>query len=293
LLPVVDEAEPNGMLEEAQAVEWNTTIHGVVESEDLDIYAVDARKGDRISVEIEGLRLGSHRFDPHVSIIDADKFQLAAADDSPAVLQDGVISVLAPEDGRFYVQVRESSYGGDGNSRYRLHIGNFPRPTAVYPAGGKTGERLTVTFLGDAKGPFDREIEIATEGLGSDGDEMQLLAADDLGTCPATLPFRISPLGNVLEAEPNNEIAQATSGETALAFNGVIGEAGDVDYFRFGATKGQRLDVTCHARRLRSGLDSVVTLHKLDGSQLAGNDDARGPDSSFRFDGRRGIPAAC
>ena len=63
------------------------------------------------------------------------------------------------------------------------------------------------------------------------------------------------------------------------------GEAGDVDHFRFGATKGQRLEVTCHARRLRSGLDSVVTVHKLDGGQLAGNDDcARGPDSSFRFD---------
>ena len=39
----------------------NTTVHGVAESEDLDIYAVDAKQGDRISVEIEGLRLGSYR----------------------------------------------------------------------------------------------------------------------------------------------------------------------------------------------------------------------------------------
>ena len=284
LLPTVDEAEPNGLMEEAQKVEWNTTVHGVVESEDLDIYAVEAKQGDRISVEIEGLRLGSYRFDPHISIIDANKFQLAAADDSPAVLQDGVMSVLAPADGTYYVQVRESSYGGDGNSRYRLHVGSFPRPTAVYPAGGKAGEKLTVTFLGDAKGPFDREVEVATEGLGSDGDEMHLVASDDAGTCPATLPFRISPLGNTLEAEPNNDIAEATSGDVALAFNGVIGEPGDVDHFRFGATKGQRLEVSCHARRLRSGLDSVVTIHKLDGGQLAGNDDARGPDSGFRFD---------
>ncbi len=284
LLPVVDEVEPNGMMEEAQAVEWNTTVHGIAESEDLDIYAVDAKKGDRISVEIEALRLGSYRFDPHISIVDANKFQLAAADDSPAVLQDGVISVLAPEDGRYYVQVRESSYGGDGNCRYRLHVGNFPRPTAVYPAGGKAGEKLTVTFLGDAKGPFERELEVATEGLGSDGDEMQLVATDELGTCPTTLPFQISKVGNVLETEPNNEIAQATSGDVAMSFNGVIGEPGDVDHFRFGATKGQRLDVSCHARRLRSGLDSVVTIHKLDGSQIAGNDDARGPDSSFRLD---------
>ena len=284
LLPISDEVEPNGLMEEAQAVELNTTIHGVVESEDLDMYAVDAKKGDRISVEIEGLRLGSYRFDPHISIIDANKFQLAAADDSPAALQDGVISVLAPEDGRYYVRVRESSYGGDGNSRYRLHVGNFPRPVAVYPAGGKAGEKITVSFLGDAKGPFDREIDVANEGVGSDGDEMQLVASDELGMCPATLPFRISPLGNTLEVEPNNEIAQATSGDVALSFNGVISEPGDVDHFRFGATKGQRLEVTCHARRLRSGIDSVVTIHNLDGGQIAGNDDARGPDSGFRFD---------
>lgn len=284
LLPIVDEAEPNGLMEEAQALEPNVTVHGVVESEDLDIYAVSAKKGDRISVEIEALRLGSYRFDPHISIIDANKFQLAAADDSPAVLQDGVMSVLAPEDGTYYVQVRESSYAGDGNSRYRLHVGSFPRPVAVYPAGGKAGEKMTVTFIGDAKGPFEREIDVASAGVGSDGDEMLLVASDDGGTCPATLPFRISPLGNALEAEPNNDIAQATSGDVAMAFNGVIGEPGDVDHFRFGATKGQRLEVTCHARRLRSGLDSVVTVHKLDGAQLAGNDDARGPDSSFRFD---------
>lgn len=284
LLPTVDEVEPNGLLEEAQAVGLNTTIHGVANNEDLDIYAVDAKKGDRISVEIEGLRLGSHRFDPHISIIDANQFQLAAADDSPAVLQDGVISVLAPEDGRYYVRVRESSYGGDGNSRYRLHVGGFPRPTAVYPAGGKAGEKLKVTFLGDARGPFEQEIEVAKTGRGANGDELSLVASDAGGTCPATLPFRISQVGNTLETEPNNDIAQATSGDLSLAFNGVIGTPGDVDFFRFGAKKGQRLDVTCFARQLRSGLDSVVTVHKLDGGQLAGNDDSRGPDSSFRFD---------
>lgn len=284
LLPAVDEAEPNGLLEEAQGVSMNTTVHGVVENEDLDIYAVDLKQGERLSVEIEGLRLGSHRFDPHISVIDGDRFQLAAADDSPATLQDGVISLLVPEDGRYFIQVRESSYGGDGNSRYRLHVGSFPRPTAVFPVGGKAGEKLTVTFLGDAKGPFAREIEVATAGVGSDGDEMTLTASDEGGTCPATLPFRISPLGNALEVEPNNDVASATSADLTQGFDGVIGEPGDVDHFRFGATKGQALDVACHARRLRSGLDAVVTVHRLDGSQIAGNDDARGPDSAFRFD---------
>ena len=136
VLPVIDEVEPNSSFDTAQAVPLGHTIHGIVTTEDVDCFAVELKKGQRLAVEVEGLRLGSHRFDPHISVIDAKRFQLAAADDSPATLQDGILSILAPEDGRYVVQIREASYGGDDSSRYRLHIGGFPRPTAVFPAGG-------------------------------------------------------------------------------------------------------------------------------------------------------------
>ena len=48
--------------------------------------------------------------------------------------------------------MRDTSYGGARDIPYRLHIGSFPRPTAFYPAGGKAGEELEVTFRGDAAG---------------------------------------------------------------------------------------------------------------------------------------------
>ncbi len=283
-LPVVDEVEPNSLFEQPQAVPLGTTVHGVVTGEDVDLYVVEAKKGQRISVEIEGLRLGSHRFDPHVSIVDMRRFELASADDSPATLQDGILSVLAPEDGKYVVQVRESSYGGDGNCRYRLHVGSFPRPSAVYPAGGKTGDTMKVTFVGDAAGPLEQEIVVPAIAPGPHGDATRLFAQDALGICPSSLPFRISSGGNALEQEPNNEVATATSADVAMAFNGVIGEPGDVDHFRFGAKKGQSFDVECFARRLRTGLDPVVNVLRADGRNVAGNDDARGPDSAFRFD---------
>jgi hypothetical protein len=280
-LPVVDEVEPNGLVEQAQAVPLNTTVHGVVQSEDVDLFAVDLTKGQRISVEVEGLRLGSHRFDPHISILDAKRFQVAAVDDSPAALQDGILSVAAPEAGRYYVQIRESSYAGDANSRYRLHIGTFPRPSAVYPAGGKAGEKVQVAFLGDAAGPIEREIDVAATG-----DTMKLFATDGDGPggiCPSPLPFRVSQVGNALEQEPNNDAATATTGDLGLSFNGVIQQPGDVDCFRFGAKKGQSLMVECLARQLRSGLDPVVSITRPDGRGVAANDDAKGLDSAFAF----------
>ena len=280
-LPILDEIEPNGSADKAQPVPLDHTIHGIVATEDVDCFAVDLTKGQRLSVEIEGLRLGSHRFDPHISIVDSKGFQLAVADDSPATLQDGILSVLAPEDGRYLVQVREASYGGDGSSRYRLHIGGFPRPTAIHPAGGKAGEKVTVTFLGDASGPIVREFDVPTMPIGG---THRLFATDDGGTCPSPLPFRISASGNALEQEPNDEPTAATPADATLAFHGVVEKPGDVDHFRFAAKKGQTLEVECHARRLRSGLDPVVNVLKADGSTMAGNDDAKGPDSVFRFD---------
>ena len=279
-LPIVDEKEPNNAVGEPQMIPLGTTVHGVVTNEDLDHFGVDLEKGGRLSVEIEGLRLGSHRFDPFIAILDANGRELAAVDDSPTVLQDGILSIVSPEGGRHVVLVREASYGGDGNSRYRLHVGAFPRPTAVYPAGGKAGEKVAVTFLGDAAGPIAQEVTVPAGPMAGD---TRIFATDARGLAPTGLPFRISSLGNALEQEPNDEVGAATSGDVSLAFNGVIEKPGDVDHFRFGAKKGQVLQVECLARRLRSGLDPVVNVLRVNGQNLAGNDDARGPDSAFAF----------
>ncbi|MFM7205813.1 MAG: PPC domain-containing protein [Planctomycetaceae bacterium] len=281
ILPVIDEAEPNDAAEGAQAVPLGHTVHGIVKLEDVDCYAVDLRAGQRLGVEIEGLRLGSQRFDPHLALLDPQGVELAAADDTPATLQDGVLSVVAPADGRYVVRVREAAYGGGDACRYRMHVGTFPRPTAVFPAGGRAGETMRVTFLGDAAGPIEREVEVPS---GPAGTNHRLGVTDDGGSCPNPLPIRISGLGNTLEQEPNDVPAAATAADVTLSLNGVIEKPGDVDHFRFTARKGTTLEVECFARRLRSGLDPVVNVLKADGTTIAGNDDSKGPDSALRFD---------
>ena len=53
------------------------------------------------------------------------------------------------DEGYHVIQVRESAYGGNGACGYRLHVGTFPRPRAVFPAGGQVGQELAVRFIGD------------------------------------------------------------------------------------------------------------------------------------------------
>ena len=144
------EKEPNSDFAAPQPVPLNITVTGVVNSEDVDYYVVEAKKGQRIAAEVEGMRLATTLVDPYVAILEAKRFELASADDSPLVFQDAVVSAVAPADGRYIIEVREAAYGGNGSCRYRLHVGIFPRPTAVYPAGGQMGQEVEVTFLGDA-----------------------------------------------------------------------------------------------------------------------------------------------
>jgi hypothetical protein len=278
-LPAVAEVEPNTDFDKPQPVAFNSTVQGVVDNEDVDYYVIEAVKGQRISAEVEGMRLGTQLFDPYVAILDSERFELAAADDTALALQDCAVSVVAPEDGKYIVQVRESAYGGNGGCNYRLHIGGFPRPTAVYPAGGKMGESIEVTFLADPAGEIKQALQLPTTPDANFG----LFAEDSTGIAPSPNVFRLFEHGNVLEVEPNAEFAQATPAELPLAMNGVISEPGDIDCFKFKAKKGETFEVECYARRIRSPLDPVVNLYYADGRGLTGADDARGPDSYFRF----------
>ena len=277
-LPAVAEKEPNSDFAKPQPIAMNVTVSGIVQNEDVDYYAVQAKKGQRISVEIEGMRLGTSMFDPYVAILDSMRFELAAADDSPLVKQDAVASAIAPKDGTYIVEVRESAYGGNGNCRYRLHVGHFPRPTAVYPAGGKIGTKIAVTFIGDPSGPMKTAVQLpqaVEEHFGID-------AKDAGGVAPSENVFRLYEQDNVLEKEPNNDFKTASAAQLPLAFNGIIEKQGDVDFFKFAAKKGQVFDIECYARRLRSPLDPVMNLYYANGRGITGNDDSRGPDSYFR-----------
>jgi hypothetical protein len=280
VLKEVEEVEPNNDFTEPQPIDLNVTVNGVADNEDIDYYAIDAKKGERITVEVEGIRLGLTLFDPYVAILDAKRFELASSDDASLIWQDGLVSILAPEDGTYIVAARESAYAGNRNCLYRLHVGTFPRPRATVPAGGPVGESVTVRWIGDVLG------EMTTSPTLPDHIERDfgLVAQDDQGTAPYPNSFRLSEFGNVIESEPNDSHETATPFTPPLALNGVIEKADDVDQYVFSAKKDESYDVQVYARQIRSPLDSVMSVSTRNGGRIANNDDNRGnPDSYFRF----------
>jgi hypothetical protein len=277
--PAVAEVEPNSQFDTPQPIQLNVTVQGVVDSEDVDYYIVEAKKGQRISLDVYAMRLGSALFDPYVAILDEKRFELDSSDDSPLCLQDAMASIVAPEDGKYVIEMRESAYGGDGNSRYLLSVSTAPSASAVYPSGGKIGEVTDVTFLGDPAGPIAAKITAPAEPA----TNFSVHAEDAAGIEPTGSPFRLFKYGNVLEQEPNEDFQTATPAELPLAFNGIIQKEGDVDNFKFSAKQGQVFEVECYARRVRSPLDPVMSVFYADHRGIVGADDSRGPDSYFRF----------
>jgi hypothetical protein len=275
----VAEVEPNNEFAKPQPIAMNVAVNGVADNEDVDYFSVQAKKGERITAEVEGIRLGVTMFDPCVAILDSRRFELASSDDAALIWQDGFASVVAPADGTYIVMVRESAYAGNGACLYRLHVGNFPRPTATIPGGGKLGEPVSVRWIGDVAGEKTTTVTLPASAERDYG----LLAQDDRGVAPYPNAFRLSSFGNTIEVEPNDNHATATPFNPPVALNGVIGKPGDVDHFVFKAAKGQTFDVRVFARQLRSPLDSVLYLGAKGGGALLGNDDAVGPDSYFRF----------
>ena len=95
--PSVEEKEPNNDSIKAQPIALNSTVHGTIGSEDVDFFSVQAKKDQRLSVEIEGARLGRTMFDPIITLQSADGRTLVASDDTPLLGHDGFVSLLAPE----------------------------------------------------------------------------------------------------------------------------------------------------------------------------------------------------
>lgn len=279
-LPCLKEQENNSLFEQPQDVPFGCTVHGRVTSEDVDYFAVHARKGQRITAEVEGIRLGLTLFDPYVAILDSRRFELAAADDTALLRQDAFASAIVPEDGRYIILVRESAYGGSAACRYRLHIGPLPRPTAVFPPGGQPGEEVELTYLGDPFGPQKVQMKLSDQS-----GVMNVHLERDGHVAPSANRLRVMPFPSVNEQEPNDDREQATAAPkpVPVAFNGIISKDRDRDWFSFEAKKGQNIMVWAHARTLGSPLDPTVLILDPKGKSVFRNDDGFGLDSRGPF----------
>lgn len=271
-LKVIPETEPNDTDAKALKIPLDSTISGVIESGDADWFEVELKKGQRLSAEVEAVRLGGDELlDTVLAIHGPDGTPLAAADDTPLFHQDPFVSVLAPTDGVYRVMVREGRYGGGESARYALHVGSFVRPAIVYPLGGPANGDIALTLIGDPAGKLTEKIKLPA------GGPFGIHTTAGSVACPTPNPFRVSPFPNVLETEA------AKAAAWPVAFNGIVEKPAEIDTFRLSARKGDALRIETFAYRLGSPIDAIVSVVDSNGHVLAAGDDGQTHDPEFRF----------
>ena len=282
--PDVAEVEPNSSFEKAQKVALNQTINGTLPAEDVDRFRLELEKGQRLSVEIEAMRLGAF-VDPVIELLgphhadSLDAASVAYSDDSVLTNQDGFFSVTIPEDGTYTVVVTESAFQGTPKSYYRLHIGDFPRPESVFPAGGKPGTSVSLKQA-SAETTAMFEVDVPEQDVFRDG----LTVADANGISPSPVKFRVTELDNfdLPEDAQNIDFKSAVTVEVPVAINGKFNTK--FQYFKFSAKKGQTWDIHAFAKQIGSGLDPLLNVFNAKPKHLIGNDDNPSrPDSTVRF----------
>ena len=83
--------------------------------------------------------------------------------------------------------------------------------------------------------------------------------------------FVVGGRDEVIEAEPNSDLAQQQKVALGSVVNGAINPAVDVDYFQFAGKKGQRVVAACAATSIDSRLSPFLQLFSPTGRQLASN----------------------
>jgi hypothetical protein len=275
--PQVPEAETklgeNDSIAKAQPVAMNVTVEGqILPGPDLDrdYYRVQARQGQRISVEVEAARLGTLHFggenDLAVRILDANAKELARNDDSALYVQDPVLSIVAPRDGAYYIEIQQQIFYPPRQAWYRLHIGDFTRPTAIFPAGGQAGTTIAARVLGDPAGERTEPIALPAKPGNFD-----YFAGALKEHPPSANVLRVSPYPNVFcstsllagpGAEGSGVVADAPTPVPALpaALNGILLKPGQTDTYQFAAKKGQAWNIRVFARTLGAPVDARISL---------------------------------
>ena len=255
----------------APLLELPSAVEGSTPKEGSHFFRISAVAGERFSVEVFARRLGSP-LDPLIRLMDHQARELAFSDDSPGLNGDCRFQHRFADAGDYFLEIRDTLYGGGDAHRYRMRVGDIPLATAGIPVGVRRGAEATVRFLGTAvDGSQPRKVIVSKD------DRRQWLpvpVAYANGQGSSFVHLELSDLEQILENEPNNTLDTSQVTPIPSVISGSFSVPRDRDFYRFSGKKGQRLRFVGEARRFGSPTDLFLRLLTSSGSVLAEAEDA-------------------
>lgn len=309
-LTEVNETEPNNDVGQAQAVELNTTVNGVIATPtDVDYVVFRAKAGQGVVVACRTSSLDS-RLAADLMVATADGRRLGES----RGYQDGeaVVDFVAPTDGEYLVRVCQFAYTSGGSDHfYRLTVSSGPWVDAVFPPVLVPGDRPTArgegrnfppawkpqpaSFVRPDGRPFDaallplvvdpNAVMIAPPAAAADLVSVRTPASDS----PALLLAAENPL--VVDEGGNDTPETARPLTPPCDVAGRIARKHDRHWYSFAANKGDVWVLELFADRLGSRGDAYLRVTDAAGKTLAEADDPGESLSPNQFYTRSDDPA--
>jgi hypothetical protein len=308
-LPEVVEKEPNDDVPQAQRVQINTVINGVIASPtDVDYFVFAGKKGQRVLIRCFAASIDS-RLLAGMELYDSAGRQLAVSRYFRD--QDAFIDYTLPRDGDYTVRLTEFTHAQGGAEHfYRLKISTTPWIDAISPLAVEPGKKASLTIYGRnlPGGQVDPaaveqgrlleklsvQVDVPAEPANLqrlsfteripppravlEGFEYRLRNASGISN-PFLLSFARAPV--ILENEANDTPETAQAIKVPCEVSGCIEKRRDRDWYVFEAKKNEVHNIEVYGERLGAPADFYVLVRnaatKQDLAELDDNGDILHP----------------
>lgn len=290
--PVVreDEKKANNTRNQAAAVTVPAAICGRVErAEDVDFYSFEGKSGQQITAELFAQRAtaGIHGMvvrGPLIYLMDGlmtlygPNGQVVAQNDN-FFGGDSFLATTLPEDGTYYLEVRDARYAGSGRYAYCVELASRPYAHATFPVSVQSGKTIDAIAIGHALGE-STDVEIRGTADSQTGVIRQRLQTGAGETNPVSI--LVSEYPQIVADGSNVSIETALPLDFPVGINGRFPEDDGVHYYAFDAKKGDAFLFEVTAHRLGLPLDCVLEVFDANGKLLKESDDyLQSKDSKF------------
>ena len=283
-LPEYNEAEPNNRKELANELPvLPVLVNGQVMPGDEDLFKFKAKKGQNLVIKADTRTLMPFIadavpgwFQASLALYDERGNELSHADNY-RYNQEPVLFFDIPEDGAYYIRIRDAIYRGREDFVYRLAVGELPFITGISPIGARFDVPTVVSIYGKNL-PADH---LSVTGMDRDYPVKYVKLPNKEGVYSNGVPMGFSELPELTSTGENNRPEKSEKLVLPVIVNGALKTPGAKNYYSFEGKKGEEVVLEVTARRLGSPLDSFLIVYDKNGKKLAENDD----DPVYKWEG--------
>jgi hypothetical protein len=281
-LPQFLESDASRNKSTPQALSYPCVVVGRLDQEAGKYFKVSVKAGERLTFEVLGRRLGT-AIDPQLSLFDSRTGrELAHDNDAPGLQNDPRLTYTFKQAGDYLLEIKDVINRGGPDYWFRLRVGDFPCATVPIPMAAKRGSKVRVAFAGpQVAGVVPVNVNVPAD---PHVNTVFVTPRGPNGLAGWPVALAVSDVEETVEHEPNDDPARANSVPVPGGVTGRFERHEDLDYYRFKASKGQRLLIEARTAELHSPTLVYMVVKNEKGNELAKSNPAAAPPADQRIE---------